>query len=974
MSWMHQTTLRRYNGTSMKQISEIKPVSIDSAPQDQTKNATSWRDKELRARVKLFGKLLGQVIQAQSGEKVFAAVEALRKGYINLRKKENPDKRTQLLRLVSTLDVETLTQVVRAFSIYFSLANIAEEAYQHRQRQRRIDAGGPLWRGSFEETLREVRDCGVGPEQLQILLNSLAYIPVITAHPTEAKRRTVMEHLRKIFLASKLLDEARLSQREQEALHRQLERQIQLLWKTDEVRAHRPQVRDEIINGLFYFKVSLFQAVPETYRQLEEAIHKVYGDDLPENTSIRVPSFLRFGSWIGGDRDGNPNVTPQITAMAVRLQMRTALRHYLECVAELMHILTHSIPLIKPSTALIDSINRDLSDCPEAFLGNPTRFSHEPYRRKLYLMHYRLLDNLRTVELHLNPDSGLSPPKGIGYPSEEQFLRDLYLLRDSLTGHGDGNIAAGELQDLIRLVESSGFYLLKLDIRQESRCHTEAVAELVKHLGLHSAYLDLSEAERQQLLSKQLACEENISLDREQLTPTTRETLEVFDVMAQMRQEVSPEIFGSYVISMTHAASHVLEVMFLGYLAGLAKHQQGQWYCHLQISPLFETIEDLEHIEPVMTALLDDPSYQALLRASGNQQEVMIGYSDSCKDGGILASSWKLYEAQKKVTALTSDRGVDCRIFHGRGGTIGRGGGPTFDAILAQPRGTVHGEIKFTEQGEVLSSRYSNTETAIYELGMGISGLIKASACLVQPPQEEKQDYLGVMDYLAKAGERAYRELTETTAGFQDYFYEATPVNEIGLLNIGSRPSHRNKGDRSKASVRAIAWVFGWAQARHTFPAWYGIGSALEQWRADAPDRLAKLQAMYEEWPYFRAMLSNTQMSLAKAELLIAQQYADLCLDPETGQRIFNLISTEYQRTVTQVLHIVDANTLLEENPSLALSLKRRDPYLDPLNHIQLTLLKRTRDSLLTPVERQAWLDPLLRSINAIATGMRNTG
>ncbi|ADE15304.1 Phosphoenolpyruvate carboxylase [Nitrosococcus halophilus Nc 4] len=958
----------------MKQIPEAKPAPIASVSPDQTKNATPWRDKELRARVKLFGNLLGQVIQAQSREKVFAAVEALRKGYINLRKKENPDKRIQLLRLISKLDVETLTQVVRAFSIYFSLANIAEEAYQHRQRQRRIDAGGPLWRGSFEETLQEVRNGGVGPGQLQILLDSLAYIPVITAHPTEAKRRTVMEHLRKIFLTSKLLDEARLSQREEEALHRQLERQIQVLWKTDEVRAHRPQVRDEIINGLFYFKVSLFQAVPETYRQLEEAIHKVYGDDLPENTTIRVPSFLHFGSWIGGDRDGNPNVKPEITAMAVRLQMRMALRHYLERIGELMRILTHSIPLIQPSTALMDSINQDLNDCPEALLGNPTRFSHEPYRRKLYLMRYRLLDNLRAVELHLKPESGLSPPSGVGYPSEDEFLQDLYLIRDSLINHGDGNIAAGELQDLIRLVESFGFYLLKLDIRQESSCHTEAVAELVKQAGLHPAYLDLSETERQQLLSEQLAREEGVPIDREQLTPPTRETLEIFDVMAQMRREVSPRVFGTYVISMTHAASHVLEVMFLGHLAGLAKHQQGQWHCDLQISPLFETIEDLEHIEPVMTALLDDPSYQALLQASGNQQEVMIGYSDSCKDGGILASSWKLYEAQKKVTALTGDRGVDCRIFHGRGGTIGRGGGPTFDAILSQPRGTVHGQIKFTEQGEVLSSRYSNTETAIYELDMGISGLIKASACLVQPPQEEKRDYLGVMDFLAEAGERAYRELTEETPGFQDYFYEATPVNEIGLLNIGSRPSHRKKGDRSKASVRAIAWVFGWAQARHTFPAWYGIGSALEQWRAGAPDRLAKLQAMYQEWPYFRAMLSNIQMSLAKAELRIAQQYAELCLDPETGERIFAMLSAEYQRTVTQVLHIVGAHTLLEENPSLALSLRRRDPYLDPLNHIQLTLIQRTRDPLLTPVERQAWIDPLLRSINAIAAGMRNTG
>lgn len=959
----------------MNQTSETKSA-IASREQIHAPGTgtTAWRDKELRARVKLFGNLLGKVIQAQSGDKVFAAVEVLRKGYISLRKNDNPEKRVQLMHFISQLNAGTLTQVVRAFSIYFSLANIAEEDYQHRQRQRRINANGPLWRGSFEETLNEVRDGGVDSAQLQTLLNNLAYIPVITAHPTESKRRTVMEHLRKIFLTSKLLDEVRLGQHEEEEIHRQLKRQIQLLWKTDEVRARRPHVRDEIINGLFYFKVSLFQAVPEAYRQLEEAVNKVYGNHLAAGETIRVPSFLRFGSWIGGDRDGNPNVKPETMVMAVRLQMQTALRHYLDCIAELMRILTHSTPLITPSEALIKSIHQDLNECPNAFFGDSDRFSREPYRRKLYLILYRLRDNLRTVEYHLLPESELSPPKGLGYATEGQFLQDLYCIRDSLISHGDSNIAAGELQNLIRLVESFGFYLLRLDTRQESGRHTEAVAELLQHLGIHSAYLELPESERQALLSAQLAREEKNAIEQQQLTSATRETLEVFHVIAKMRQEVSGQAFGRYVISMTHAASHVLEVMLLARLAGLAGRTQARWHCSLHISPLFETIEDLEHIEPVMTALLDDPSYRALLQASGNQQEVMLGYSDSCKDGGILSSSWKLYEAQKKVTALTGDRNVKCRIFHGRGGTIGRGGGPTFDSILSQPQGTVHGQIKFTEQGEVLSSRYSNIETAVYELSMGMSGLIKASACLVQPPQEEKRDYLGVMDLLAEAGESAYRELTETTPGFQDYFYEATPVNEIGLLNIGSRPSHRNKGDRSKSSVRAIAWIFGWAQARHTFPAWYGIGSALEQWRSGAPNRLAKLQAMYQEWPYFRAMLSNIQMSLAKAEMHIAEQYAGLCLDPETGQRIFKMIQDEYIRTMTQVLHIVGARVLLEENPSLALSLKRRDPYLDPLNHIQATLLRRTRDPALTSEERQNWQDPLLRSINAIAAGMRNTG
>ena len=409
-------------------------------------------------------------------------------------------------------------------------------------------------------------------------------------------------------------------------------------------------------------------------------------------------------------------------------------------------------------------------------------------------------------------------------------------------------------------------------------------------------------------------------------------------------------------------------------LAGLAGYENGEARCAIRIAPLFETIEDLTHIEPVMSRLLDNPTYSAMLKQVDNLQEIMLGYSDSCKDGGILASVWNLYEAQQRVTQLTNAHGVRCRLFHGRGGTVGRGGGPTHEAILSQPEGTVHGQIKFTEQGEVLSFKYSNQETAVYELTMGLTGLIKASANLVQPTAPERKDYLATMDELARTGEAAYRQLTDHTEGFLDYFYEATPVNEIALLNIGSRPSHRKKGDRAKTSVRAIAWVFGWAQSRHTLPAWFGIGSALEQWRQNDPTRLAQLQKMYQQWPFFRALLSNTQMALFKAEPNIAKEYAALCVDKKTGKRVYKIFREEYTRTVTQVLNITNSQRLLEENPVLELSLTRRNPYLDPLNYIQLTLLKRYRDETLSEEERENWLNPLLRSINAIAAGMRNTG
>jgi len=541
-----------------------------------------------------------------------------------------------------------------------------------------------------------------------------------------------------------------------------------------------------------------------------------------------------------------------------------------------------------------------------------------------------------------------------------------------LVGHGDARIADGALKDLIRLGETFGFFCLQLDVRQESTRHTEAVAELFQQRG--EDYEALDEAERMQALERVIRDPAGFDTEIAGLSEPTMETLEVFRVMARMRQEISACAFGSYVISMTHEASHVMEVMFLARLAGLASIDAEGAECHIGIAPLFETIEDLEHIEPVMSRLLENQTYSALLAARNNLQEVMLGYSDSCKDGGILASAWSLYEAQKRVTRLTNAHGVQCRLFHGRGGTIGRGGGPTHEAILSQPEGTVHGQIKFTEQGEVLSFKYSNQETAVHELTMGLTGLMKASSNLIQPPAPERRDYLAVMDDLAKAGERAYRELTDEAQGFLDYFYEATPVNEIGLLNIGSRPSHRKQGDRAKTSVRAIAWVFGWAQSRHTLPAWYGIGAALQHWRENDPVRLAKLQRMYEEWPFFRSLLSNTQMALFKAEPDIAREYASLSRDPDTARRIYSAFYQEFHRTMEQVLNVAGTQHLLEENPALELSLRRRNPYLDPLNYIQVTLLRRYRNETLPEAERDKWLDPLLRSINAIAAGMRNTG
>jgi phosphoenolpyruvate carboxylase len=928
------------------------------------------KDRELRTRVKLLGSLVGDVLRTQVGPEVLALVERLRRGFIALRKKENPTRRRRLIALIARLPAETVTHVIRAFTVYFQVVNIAEEVFHHRQRHLLMSKGNPLWPGSFDHTLRQLRDRGVTPEELQHLLSNLVYYPVFTAHPTEARRRAIMYRLRRIFVATKGIDQDRISAEERQRLIDELEAEIQILWKTNEVRPHRPEVRDEIRNGLYYFHSCLFDAVPLNYRRLEQAIERSYANH-PDYDHIHIPALFRFGSWIGGDRDGNPKVTPEVTGLAIYMHQQTVLIEYLQRVEELISTLTYSRIFAQPSEAFEERLAKDLETCSQVCEQHPTRFAEEPYRLKLFIMRHRLTDNLARVRAALSGEP--LPPPRFAYDNERAFLGDLYLIRDSLIGHGDERVARGALQDLIRLAETFGFFLCHLDVRQESAVHTAAVEELFTQLPRAPAYADLDEAERLRWLGDLI--EEGLGdIDRNGLSEDTRRTLEVFEVMERMQREVSPRAFGSYVISMTHSASHVLEVMFLASLAGMAGRGPDGWYCRIGISPLFETIDDLAHIDRVLESLLDNPAYRALLHAHGDLQEVMLGYSDSAKDGGILASAWSLYEAQKKIIGITRTRQVQCRLFHGRGGTVGRGGGPTHDSILAQPEGTVHGQIKLTEQGEVLSYKYSNPETANFELTMGLTGLLKASLGLLREPEPERLNYLGTLDRLAEMGEAHFRDLTDRTETFLDYFYEATPVTEIGLMNIGSRPSHRKKGDRSKASVRAIAWVFGWAQSRHTLPAWYGVGTALEQWRRGQPERLAQMQRMYQEWPFFRSLLSNVQMSLMKADMEAAKEYSTLCRDPDTASSVYNRIREEFLRTRRQIMDIGGIQELLEENPTLKLSLARRNPYLDPLNHLQLVLLRRTRDEALPEEEREVWLSPLLRSINAISAGMRNTG
>ena len=937
---------------------------------DFLKNYDAITDTQLRSCVKLLGKLLGNAITAHAGKEVYTAVEKLRKGFINLQENKDQKKHDQLINYIEKLDPEVLKNVVRSFSKYFALVNVAEEAYQHIHRESILKSGksgSSLWEGSFDHMLKDCKTNGITTSGLQKLYNSLQFVPVFTAHPTEAMRRSKMEATRRIFATILELHTYRAQSIRKEEIVKKLEAQILILWKTDEVRMKKPTVEDEVRNGLYYFNTSLFKAVPQMYRDLENATRRIYCDSLTVN-SIKVPSFLRFGSWIGGDRDGNPFVTPAVTQKAVYMHSKTALKEYITRAKELSLFMTHSDQLMKPSADFIESLEKDNKFLKEAFYKKSNDFPKEPYRRKFNIISYRLAESLKRITEFQSGEMNVD--KENAYSCEKELLEDLYIIRESLRQDGDIALLEFGLDDFIRLVETFGFFLVNLDIREESTRHTNVVSALVKQAKSKN-YDDMSEDEKITLLSSMLTEKETYEDNYQLLSDDLKTIVDVFKTMILLRDQVSQEAFGHYIISMTHDASHVLEVMLIAKMVGLiGEKENGEVFCNILITPLFETVDDLARINIILESLFSNEVYIKFLQChEDNLQEVMLGYSDSCKDGGILASSYGLYEAQQQIIKISNKYKIECKIFHGRGGTVGRGGGPTHNSILAQPAKTVNGKIKITEQGEVLSYKYAQYETACYELEMAIGGLIKASQHIVVEQASDTSSYEKIMKDMSEKGEIKYRDLTDKTPGLIDYFYEATPVQELGELNIGSRPSHRSNGERSRYSIRAIPWVFGWSLSRNTLPAWYGLGSALNKIYDEHGIEI--LQEMYKEWPFFHMMIDNIGQAIAKADLAISKDYATLANDQETARKIFKKIEEEYKLTESLMLQIIDTHRLLADNKKLALSLYRRKPYMDPLNYIQVMLLRKHRNS---DSRDEAVFNPLLRTIHAIAAGLRNTG
>ncbi|HCN18509.1 MULTISPECIES: phosphoenolpyruvate carboxylase [Psychrobacter] len=917
----------------------------------------------LRERISLLGSFLGDAISRQTGEQTLDTIETLRKGFIQQRRAPNEANKQQLIDFIASLDNKTLKNVIRSFSIYFFLANLSEENYLREERHALRIQSDQSWEGSFRRTLLECRARNVEPTQMQELIDQLKFIPVFTAHPTEARRRTTMNLLQSLFTHSDALNNLAEDSFAYEQAKEKTAQTIDLLWSSDEVRTRKPLVYDEINNGLHYFNASLFNAIPKVYRNIKDAIVEVY----PELTDYPLPAFISFGSWIGGDRDGNPFVTHDTTEMAVLMHADTVLRHYQVLIKKLRRQLIHSDTIVTIAPEVYAKINHYAELDQRVFAYNLDDYSNEPYRRLLSL----ILNKVKANNQLIQSKGDDREAKKDAYANPQELLEDLRIIRQSVNTH-DTVHGEGLLLDTIRLVKTCGFHLAALDIRQESSYHSEVIADIFASASNLPDYQTLSETERQEWLTRLLERPGTPLIYSDNLSDKTREQLALMNSVATLRQLVGQDTFGSYVISMTNNASQLFEVLLLMRFAGLCRvDDKGQLSADLPVAPLFETIEDLKNIDHILPAVLDNPLYRGLLAHSDNTQEIMLGYSDSSKDGGIITSAWQLYSAQQTINRIADEYGIKTRLFHGRGGSVSRGGGSTHDAIAAQPAGTLHGQIKVTEQGEVLYAKYANTDTAVFELTMGITGTLKAcsSRFVVQPP--ELPTYESLFARLAEAGERRYRKLTDHTEGFYQFYSQVTPVQEISLLNIGSRPAHRKKGLPSKTTLRAIPWVFGWSLARFTLPAWYGVGSALHSVKEDE----ALMKEMNDCWPFFNVFISNIEMAFTKSEMSIAQAYSQLCDDDTLRENIMEAVIDEHELTYAGLNALLDQSSLLSNQQNLAASLQWRNAYLDPINYIQIELLKRARQEETTDKDGDiAVEDPLIRSINALAAGLRNTG
>ncbi|MEO8143594.1 MAG: phosphoenolpyruvate carboxylase [Betaproteobacteria bacterium] len=901
----------------------------------------------LREETRYLGRVLGQVLRDQIGVEGYDRIERIRQAAVGFRRAEQAAAREVRAGLEVQLNALTRDQtldVVRAFSYFLHLLNVAEDRQTNRLAQEGERGGAAPGPGSFAFALAKVRAGGASDAELDAWFARAMVVPVLTAHPTEVQRQSILDCERGIAAALSQLEDARLSARQRVRIEDRLQARILTLWQTAMLRLSRLRVIDEIENALSFYRLTFLAEVPRLYEELESA----YG-------GRPIPVVLRMGSWIGGDRDGNPFVTADVLREAVTRQARTAFAHYLEEVHLLGAELSMSLRLQQPSAALLRLAHaaRDPS----------THRQDEPYRQALSGMYSRLAAtaHARTEFVPPREPHRAAEP----YAGEAAFAADLEVIADSLASHGAARLIAVRLGPLQRALRVFGFHLATLDMRQNADVHEAVVAELLAAVGVESSYLALEEPARVALLERELATPRPLVSQHLAYSEKTQGELAILRTAAQLHALYGSAALPHYVISKAASVSDLLEVALLLKEVGLFTLDKG---LAMDIVPLFETIADLENARGVMRAAFAMSAYRNWVAGRGNVQEVMLGYSDSNKDGGYLTANWALYKAQRALVEVHRDAGVRMRLFHGRGGTVGRGGGPAYDAIRAQPSGAVDGAIRLTEQGEIIGSKYADRDVGRRNLETLVAATLEASF-MSASADENNSRFDPVMDALSESSFRAYRSLVYETPGFADYFRASTPIAELAELNIGSRPASRT-ASQGIEDLRAIPWVFSWSLCRLMLPGWYGFGTAVEAWCAARPDGMKVLGEMYRDWLFFRTVIANMEMVLAKSDLAVASRYADLVPDAKLREAVFGRIRGEWQRTVDAVLAITGHETLLADNPVLARSIRDRLPYLDPLNHLQVELLNRHRSGKTDDrVKRGIHL-----TINGIAAGLRNSG
>ncbi|BBX16796.1 phosphoenolpyruvate carboxylase [Mycolicibacterium duvalii] len=912
----------------------------------------------MREDIRLLGAILGETVREQNGDDVFDLVERARVESFRVRRSEID--RSDLAELFDGIDAREAIPVIRAFTHFALLANVAEDIHRERRRAVHEAAGEPPPNSTLAATYDKLDSAGLDSQTVVAALRGALVSPVITAHPTETRRRTVFDTQHRITELMRMRLHGQHATEDGRDIERELRRHILTLWQTALIRLSRLKISDEIETGLRYYPAAFFDVIPAVNAAVREGFQRRWPD-----RDLLADPVLRPGSWIGGDRDGNPNVTGEVVRLATGSAAFLAFDHYFGELTALEQELSMSVRLVRPSEALLA-----LADTCE----EPAR-ADEPYRRALRVVHARLTATAREI-LDRQPehelDLGLQP-----YPTPAEALDDLDIVDASLRGHGSAVLADDRLSRLREAVRVFGFHLCGLDMRQNSDVHEEVVAELLAWAGVHLDYATLSEPERVELLAAELATRRPLigpgALGAPPadggLSELARKELDIVTAAARAVRVFGPQAVPNYIISMCQSVSDMLEAALLLKEAGLLDASSEQPYAPVGIVPLFETIDDLQRGASILEAALDLPLYRAMVAARGDSQEVMLGYSDSNKDGGYLAANWALYRAELDLVESANKTGIRLRLFHGRGGTVGRGGGPSYDAILAQPPGAVQGSLRLTEQGEVIAAKYAEPRIAHRNLETLLAATLEATLLDVEGLGDQAGPAYQVLDDLAARAQRAYAELVHETPGFVDYFKASTPVSEIGALNIGSRPTSR-KPTTSISDLRAIPWVLAWSQCRVMLPGWYGTGTAFEQYIAEEEGRLEVLQDLYRRWPFFATVLSNMAQVLAKSDLGLAARYAELVEDAELRQRVFDKIVDEHERTIRMHELITGHDDLLADNPALARSVFNRFPYLEPLNHLQVELLRRYR----TGDDDELVQRGILLTMSGLATALRNSG